>query len=325
MRRDDDVEIPSLTLDRDEVQGRGRGSSNSSQAARQRLNPPPAHPAAAYGVQSSGSQSKQSLAFVYFLLLLIFSGMGAGGYWLWMENQNLRDELLGARSQIQDLDSQLVAADVSNSELGATVEETLKTHDSEIRKLWVVANERNKKSLEDHSQQLKSLDGKLAALNDSLTTQTTRIAVQGDAFNVLENGHNRLVETVSKIEAGSKDVLAKVQESEAKVTSQLSRQASDVAAQLDRVAKFESQIASINKSIALLEAKVKEQSVGLASVATAPVTNTAAPDGLEKRLKSNEEAIRSIDEFRPQVLREIDGLKAQIRQLSLQLSLNGGG
>jgi hypothetical protein len=49
------------------------------------------------------------------------------------------------------------------------------------------------------------------------------------------------------------------------------------------------------------------------------------PNDLTSRLSNTEEAIRSIDEFRPQVLREINNLKAQVRQMSLELSIANGG
>ena len=82
MRKDDDVEIPSLTLDQDELNDRTSTSATAQKAGKQRLNPPPAKPSVAKHAPSK----KPSLGFVYFLLLLIIGGAGAGGYWLWLEN-----------------------------------------------------------------------------------------------------------------------------------------------------------------------------------------------------------------------------------------------
>ena len=319
MRKDDDVEIPSLTLDQDELNDRTSTSASTQKAGKQRLNPPPAKPTAAV----HAPVKKPSLAFVYFLLLLIIGGAGAGGYWLWMENQKLRDELLGARSQIQDLDSQLVAADVSNSELGSTVEETLENHDSEIRKLWAVAYDRNRSAIATNDSKIEVLQGKLADLREVVSTQGKRVAVQADTFNEIENGYNTMVNTVATIEANQKEQVAKVASLESEV-GLASKQADTVKAQSDRIAALDSQLKSLKQGLDRLAAQVSQQGQGLDKLAKEP-SSPEVPSNLGSRLANTEEAIRSIDQFRPQVLREINNLKAQVRQLSLELSIANGG
>lgn len=319
MRKDDDVEIPSLTLDQDELNDRTSTSATAQKAGKQRLNPPPARPAAA----AQASVKKPNLGFVYFLLLLIIGGAGAGGYWLWFENQKLREELLGARSQIQDLDSQLVAADVSNSELGTTVEETLKTHESEIRKLWGVAYDRNRSAIATNGSKIEVLEGKLAELREVVSTQGKRVAVQADAFNEVENGYNTMINTVATLESTQKEQVAKVSQLAGDLNS-LSKQAGDMKAQGDRIAALDSQLTSLDQALDRLAAQVSQQGQGLDSLAKTP-SAPLVPSNLDARLENTEEAIRSIDEFRPQVLREINSLKAQVRQLSLELSMTSGG
>ncbi|SBS31929.1 Chromosome partition protein Smc [Marinomonas aquimarina] len=319
MRKDDDVEIPSLTLDQDELSDR-TPVAGAQKAGKQRLNPPPAKPAAA----TQAAAKKPSLGFVYLLLLLIIGGASAGGYWLWMENQKLRDELLGARSQIQDLDSQLVAADVSNSELGTTVEETLKTHESEIRKLWGVAYDRNRKAIATNDSQIELLETKLSELRDTVSTQGKRAAVQADAFNEIESGFNAMVKTVAALEATQTEQSTKVTQLSDEVVGKVSEQASTIAAQRDRIASLDQQLSALQQSLERLTSNVNQQAQGLDSLANASST-PQVPANLTSQLQNIDESIQSIDQFRPQVLREINSLKAQVRQLSLELSMANGG
>jgi len=90
MRRDDDVEIPSLTLDQDEVSERRPGAG----IPRGSSTPTPTRPAHAPIVV----HKKQSLAGIYFLLILLLLVSGAAGYWLWQQNTQLKNELYGAKS-----------------------------------------------------------------------------------------------------------------------------------------------------------------------------------------------------------------------------------
>lgn len=317
MRKDDDVEIPSLTLDQDELSDRGAGVARAPKVGKQRLNPPPARPVSAH---SHAPAKKTSLAFVYFLLLLIIGGAGAGGYWLWMENQKLRDELLGARSQIKDLDSQLVAADVSTSELGQTVEETLKTHESEIRKLWGVSYDRNRKAIATNDQKIEVLEGKVSDLRDTVSTQGKRAAVQADAFNDIESGYNTMVSTVAGLESSQKQQVEQVESLTSDVNEKVQQQVATIKSQADRIAALDRQLSDLKSSLSNLNKQVSKQSDALSSTVSKP----SVPDELSSRLQSTEEAIRSIDQFRPQVLREINNLKSQVRQLSLELSLKNG-
>ena len=323
MRKDDDVEIPSLTLDQDELSGRS-GAASTPKAGRQRLNPPPARPASVHGGSSQAPAKKTSLAFVYFLMLLITAAIAGGGYWLWLENQKLRSELLGARSQIQDLDSQLVAADVSNTKQGETVEETLANHDSEIRKLWGVSYDRNRKAISDNDQKIEQLESKLAELREVVSTQGKRVAIQADTFNEVENGYNRMLKTLAEMEKGIADQAQSVQQAQAALSTQVDEQKTATKSVTGQVSNLESQLATLKRSLAALEKSINSQSKTIATLSDAPAA-PAIPNDLTSRLSNTEEAIRSIDEFRPQVLREINNLKAQVRQMSLELSIANGG
>ncbi|RDL45864.1 hypothetical protein DN730_02100 [Marinomonas piezotolerans] len=316
MRKDDDVEIPSLTLDQDEISDRSSLSAQANQAKKRRLNPPPAKPAQASTANTKHTK-KPSLAGIYLLLLLILCGSAGGGYWLWMQNQALRDELLGAQSQIQDLDHQLLAADVSTDQLGSTVEETLKNHESEIRKLWGVSYDRNRGNISSNSDAIEQLDDKLSQLRETVSTQAKLVAVQGDAFNEIEDGYNRLIETVANVQNSQESQKSSL----TTISEKLDRSAAEQASQQGRIEALRLQLDQTVTSLEQIAQRLEQQKIELANIQAKP-SDSAPSAEVNAKLNEYDEAIRSIDEFRPQVLREINSLKAQVRQISLQQTLS---
>lgn len=304
MRKEDEVEIPSLTLDDDELNQHASGTTEAPVKAKRRLNPPPAT-----RPQATAKAKRASLFGVYLLLLIILAVVGAGGYWLWSQNQLLKAQLLGAQGQIEQLDSQLVETDASTDALGSSVEETLANHDSEIRKLWAVAYDRNRSAIAEQSDSLKALQERVGQIRESLSTQAKLVAVQGDAFNEIEDGYNRLVDTVADVES-----------SQTQQTQTISTIESANADQKQQLTRIGDRLDKLAERVAGLDGRLRALGIEVKTLDATP----NLPDDLARRLEANEEAIDSIDQFRPQVLREINSLKSQVRQLSLESSLSGG-
>ncbi|NVK71928.1 hypothetical protein C0J08_10810 [Marinomonas sp. CT5] len=305
MRRDDDIEIPSLTLDQDEVSER---KPVSAAAPKGPVNPTPTKPAHAPTIV----HKKPNLAGIYILLILILVASAGAMYWLWQQNMQLRNELYGAKSEIQNLDHQLLAADVSANKQGETLEETLKNHDSEIRKLWGVSYDTNRKSIARNDDAIKELQKKLSLLRDSVSTQSKRIAVQAEAFNEVEAGYNKLVPTVASIDqtvkalASTQDAQAKQLESAENTIAKQVGQNEAQALSLDQVLQ---DLSVLQKKVNALDKKVSD-------------TGSADVESIQKTLAKHQDAIDSSDAFRIQVNGEIIRLRKQINQLMLEQQLN---
>lgn len=314
MPRDEDVDIPSLTLDHDEVSDR-----HAIHAAKRRLNPPPARPLSSSA--NSVAYKKPSLAGVYILLILILAAASGAGFWLWQQNMQLKNELSNAKGHIEDLDHQLLAADVSANKQGETVEQTLKNHDSEIRKLWGVSYDRNRKAISDNADALDELKKKLSIMHDDISTQSKRVASQGDAFNELEANYNKLIESVASLDKTVKPIIADWSNYQTKVKDQadmLSSLQKEVAslkgndeAQGLGLDQATQDLSTLHKKVAALEAKP--------SGATS--TDLAA---IKQTLSKHQEAINSNDAFRKQMNAQMLRLSKQINQVMLQLQLNSG-
>ncbi|GAB3475134.1 hypothetical protein [Marinomonas epiphytica] len=314
MQRDDDVEIPSLVLDQDEVSERRPSNAKPTR----KLNPAPARPVQANQV----AVKKPSLFGVYFLLILILAACAGAVFWLWQQNQQLRDELYGAKSEIQNLDHQLLAADVSANQQGATLEETLKTHDSEIRKLWGVAYDRNRKAIAANAETIKELESRLAATRDSLATVTKRLAVQESAFSDIEEDYNKLVPSVATVESKVgefSEQLASAQNLVSANTSTLQDQQNQLASQSGRIEAQQLNLESILQDIANF--KVQIDALQNQPQGSDPQELAA----IQKQLDSHQEAIESSDAFRVQINAEINRLRQQANQLMLQQQLSSEG
>ncbi|RCX02505.1 hypothetical protein [Marinomonas foliarum] len=303
MRKDDDVEIPSLTLDQDEVSER----RPSAATPKSQTTPTPARPAHAPNVV----HKKQSLVGIYFLLILLLIISAGAGYWLWQQNMQLRNELYGAKSEIQNLDHQLLAADVSANKQGETLEETLNNHASEIRKLWGVAYDTNRKSIASNDAAIEEVQKKLSTMRETMSTQSKRIAVQAEAFNEVEAGFNKLVPSVANIDQAVKSIAVKqadqakqLQSTEKLITSQ-SGQNEAQALSLEQVSQS---LAALENKVASIEAQAKG-------------SNNSDMANIEQTLSRHQEAIESSDTFRVQVNAEIIRLRKQINQLMLEQQL----
>ncbi|MCB5161894.1 hypothetical protein [Marinomonas algarum] len=303
MRRDDDVEIPSLTLDQDEVSDRRPSAPSSAKKAQQRQ-PTPTRPAHAPTVV----HKKQSLAGIYFLLIVLIAAASGAGYWLWQQNMQLRNELYGAKSEIQNLDHQLLAADVSANKQGETLEETLKTHDSEIRKLWGVSYDTNRKAIAGNKENVAALEKKLSTLRETVSTQSKRIAVQAQAFNEVEAGYNTLVPSVATLDETLK-ALAITQENQAKrlttTNEAINAQKGQNEAQTLSLEQLSQHLDTLQEKVAQLASQKQEAS------------ETSAVD-IQQTLNRHQDAIDSSDAFRTQVNAEIIRLRKQINQLMLE-------
>ncbi|MGJ8648287.1 MAG: hypothetical protein ACSHXJ_15410 [Marinomonas colpomeniae] len=304
MNRDDDVEIPSLTLDQDEVSERRPNVAET----RKRPTPSPKKPAHAPNLV----HKKTSLVGVYFLLLVILSVSASAGYWLWQQNIQLREELYGAKGEIQNLDHQLIAADVSANQQGQTLEETLKTHDSEIRKLWAIAYDRNRKAIADNSAAIETLERKNSEMRDTISTQSKRVAIQAEAFNDVEAGYNKLIPTVAAID----DVVKTMSSTQEEQATQLQTAEAKISAYEKNNDIQSLSLSQIQQDLTTLQQKIAAFENKPEAVSSADVVE------IEKQLATQQDAINSSDAFRTQVNGEIIRLRKQINQLMLEQQLN---
>lgn len=101
----------------------------------------------------------------WFAFLLAVAALAGAGFLYWQAQQYraLADATLkDADNRLAQLESRLDFTDEESTQSVESIRVKLKWADSEIRKLWGVANDRNRKSIASHKKRLDSLTKKVA-------------------------------------------------------------------------------------------------------------------------------------------------------------------
>lgn len=143
--------ISSITPERDEITShQRRSSSRPQQPQKNRQNTQPAAPAPAV--------VRSPLAPVAFLLAITGLGLAGFVYWQLLTAQAVINEY---EQRIVVLEQRLDLSDDESSQSVTAIRAKLKWADSEIRKLWGVSYDRNRKTLESHTKQIGKLEKSL--------------------------------------------------------------------------------------------------------------------------------------------------------------------
>ena len=124
------------------------------------------------------------------LLTLMIAGFGVGGWFVFNQQQELlasERQRAETEQRVQHLEARLRATDETMTEAGEDTNEQLNFWESEIRKVWDIANKRNKKWIEDnqaavasHRSTLNSVESSLADLRSAVSRNDTKLQQQGE-------------------------------------------------------------------------------------------------------------------------------------------------
>lgn len=164
---DDDMRI---VPERDEVRSRARPSAPRANSSSSK----PSRPAPAVAAKkSSGSSSIVTIILGLFVALL--AGSCA---FLYLQTAELATQRDALSERVADIESKLSVTDESLSQSGAALQSVLKEHSvdlelhmAEIRKLWAVAYDRNRVSIEELQASQKNMTTRM----DSLASATSKL------------------------------------------------------------------------------------------------------------------------------------------------------
>jgi uncharacterized coiled-coil protein SlyX len=188
------------------------------------------------------------------------------------------------------LEGELNQAGAEIEQSGSAAAEQLKFLDSEMRKLWGVAGDKNRKAISQNADAIAGLGVRVSQLRDKqLKSLEAQLAEQG----------KQLIALQSKV--GSSEELAK---QVAALKKQFATSQSELL--LTREA-LENDIAGLEKSIARMGDSIS----GLSS------------SSMIQQVAENSKAIASIDASRRQLNERIVALDRRLNELKLQVSANG--
>ncbi|MCD8523566.1 MAG: hypothetical protein LRY66_12230 [Saccharospirillaceae bacterium] len=165
---------------------------------------------AAPSASVSAPAPKQTLAVAAFVVAL---GMAGLAVFLFLQLQTLQGQFANAEALLK---SQAANINVLNEKLSVTGENAnlsldalkvlIKEHDAEIRKLWDVANKRNKADIASNEKAISALKGSLASLDKELKANADKqlkAIAAGDAATQkkLDSSLADLQKKIAKVEA----------------------------------------------------------------------------------------------------------------------------
>ena len=129
------------------------------------------------------------------VLALMIAGFGIGGWFVFNQQQELlasERERAEAVGRLEHLEARLRATDETMTEAGEDTDEQLNFWESEIRKVWDIANKRNKNWIQDnqaavtkHQSALNSVESSLADLRSAVSRNDTKLKQQGEIIDRL--------------------------------------------------------------------------------------------------------------------------------------------
>ena len=136
------------------------------------------------------------------LIAMMIAGFGIGGWFVF----NQQRELLASERQraeteqrVQRLEARLRATDETMTEAGEDTNEQLTFWESEIRKVWDIANKRNKKWIQDnqgaiarHQSILNSVESSLADIRSAVSRNDSKLQQQGEIIDRLADVQNQV-------------------------------------------------------------------------------------------------------------------------------------
>lgn len=272
-RRDNDLlDITSIVPDTD---GRATGNPASRPSAR-----PPKRSANSTNVATGTAPAKQ---LVIFLMLLALSLACGYFYFIALQQKMLNDQL---QNRLASVESQLgmttEANNLSSQTLGEkvkSIDEKNKVNEDEIKKLWSITNDKNKKVLDSHTIQITEQDKSLTTIQNSLSEIRKSLA---------------LVEKSSG-EANRLGVDAEKSASEAAAA----------------IVDMRSAVGALQQRLAQGDPLVREASQQAAMAQEQSDRLQSKLESIDKRVADHDESLKSIDSFRRSVNSDLGRLKQQ--------------
>ena len=276
-------------------------------------------------VEGSGGSGR---GVTWFLVLLLLVGAGVAGWFGW----HMQQKLSAMENQLEEADywsrqSKLALArfegDLSETgenleETGSSMEErltevgqTLGEVNDEIRKLWVLANDKNRPRIEALGEQQEALSGRLETLATGLSDTEASVVTVTDELDSLsatvEQAGQRQAELATSVETLEQGI-GDVQQRVASLVNDLEGVDERVNQQLTRFRQEQS------LTIEGLESRIQSLESGDGRVAELSRQLSAT----RSRLSEAEQTLESVDASRAQLTSRLVRLQQQVDQLRAQ-------
>lgn len=196
------------------------------------------------------------------MVALLLGGLVLAGWFIANQQQVLSEEqarVNDANERIERLEARLIATDSAMSQGGEDTKEQINLWESEIRKLWAVSNERNKKWIKDNERGVANLQSTLNRIEASNRDLQSAIDRHDAAFEQQQAVIDQLASLelqIQQIVRGQRDLVDKVNAANQSVASLRSSVSDKVDDNAEAVASMDAYRVALNSRIADLERRL---------------------------------------------------------------------
>ncbi|SIS79510.1 hypothetical protein [Neptunomonas antarctica] len=274
------------------------------------------------------------MTFILVLLTAVSGGLGYLGFGMQQtivaqqqtlesasERINALEKLLNVASDSADKTDQTLAQFFTQITDDAAVKYTL--YDSEIAKLWDVANKRNKNSIDLLSTEVKSLADRVNQTDKVTTKLNTDQQAQSVRITNAEKSAAALDQLSLQLSVFDKKQTALIATNSqfSKDQAALKKSASENTQSLKQnIATLQTQIAILDETLG--EEQLTQQAVLKKLARRLSIVEQSQKSGggnVESRVKTNEQAIRAIDGSRRQMNSDLMTLNKKLNALQLRI------
>ncbi len=247
MERKEPTISGGIKPEKDEVTARQRppqGPTGSNGPKGPRRSGPGAPPPSGRPPQAA-SGGGNGLAITALILALV--GVAGSGFlgWKWMESEK---DLSQANDRLETLEKRIAITSSESSEYVDQIQEKLEWADSEIRKLWGVAHDTNRKNIAANTEAVKSLRSQLASVKNTASSADQAVGQLRSALDETQSQVSSVNETIEELRqaAGSLEEQSTRLQNLAEEVDQIESRLGQLSGLADRVQTNEEAINAID-------------------------------------------------------------------------------
>jgi chromosome segregation ATPase len=210
----------------------------------------------------SGESGGGSRMFSNAVMAILIGGLVVAGWFIAEQYQRLEaegDALVDAQSRLKVLEDRLRVTDEALTERGQATSEQINFWESEIRKLWAVANDRNKKWIEENQQSIATLEKSISGLRDSSREIQSTLGRHESAFEQqqqLVDQLNSIQMQLQQVSRSQRDLVDRVNSAQQMVAQLQSGLAGRVEETEEAVAAIDAYRLQLNSRLADIERRI---------------------------------------------------------------------
>lgn len=196
------------------------------------------------------------------VMAVLIGGLVLAGWFIANQQQLIKDEqakTADANTRLERLELRLSATDSALSQEGDATKEQINLWESEIRKLWAVSNERNKKWIEDNQKAVKTLTGNLNGIESASRDLKAAVGRHETAFAQQQTMIDNLASLelqIQQIARGQRDLVDKVNAANQAVASLRAGIAAKVDDNAEAIASMDAYRVAVNSRLADIERRI---------------------------------------------------------------------